>query len=158
MSLRVQKVEGEATRFHVESNSWCCTRCDATYNRKHRPKLQLGQQCPACLRRKDGRLKRAATLFGGKKWVHDENPDAPVGRLDHRWHLVDIAAFNLNGQCSCEYFCYAVGPQLRLLSPAAQGDAKLWCTHIAEARRFALDVALKAHEDARLGLREEEAA
>ena len=67
------------------------------------------------------------------------------GVMRERFHLVDIAEFNSNGICSCEFFECGHGPKLRGMSSVEQAMGKHRCQHIEAARSFALDVALKCH-------------
>ncbi len=118
--LRVIKIEGEATRFYVESQTLQCVnaQCSKLFNRRRRPDLWIGQACPKC----------------------------DVGTLDVRFHVVDLSCFNLNGECSCEYFAFSLGPKVSRLQPVDQGAGAHRCSHIEAARGFALDVSLRAHE------------
>lgn len=116
--LRVIKEDGSPTRFFVESNCLQCGnhQCVKLFNKYLKQGLHSGMKCPKC-----------------------------GGMLDHRWHLVDIAEFNGNGFCGCEFFAFRQQPLLTRATPAEQGMGKWRCKHIVAARDFALDVALRAH-------------
>lgn len=131
--MRVLKVEGEATRFHCESNSVQCVnpQCNKLFSKLSRAELHAGHKCPHC----------------------------GIGTLDLRFHLVDIVEHEGNGSCSCEYFQFAMRPKLSGMLPAERAMGKCRCTHIKAVRDFALDLAIKLHDieqhkDAR-GQREE---
>ena len=59
-------------------------------------------------------------------------------------HLVDIAAFDGNGECSCEQFTYSMRRTVELAHSSGQ-VARLRCWHIDEARETALALTLKQH-------------
>lgn len=128
--LRVKAIESEPTRFHVESGTLTCVnpQCGATYNRRTRHRLVADQRQPT-------------------DYLHigDKCPKCS-GYLDVRFMLVDIAANNLNGGCSCEFFSFVQGPALAKLLPSERAMGKCRCSHIEAARQFALDVALHANE------------
>lgn len=131
--MRVLKVDGEPTRFFVESASLQCVRpeCNKLFSKFKRPELHVGFKCPAC----------------------------GLGTLDLRFHTVDIADNEGNGCCSCEYFQFTMGPRLSGMLPNERREGKCRCSHIQAARNFALDLALyvhdiEQHKDAR-GQREE---
>lgn len=116
--LWVKAIPGEPTGFWVESNSLQCIKCSRLYNKLQR-KLHVGGPCP------------------------HEGCD---GTLDLRFHKVDIANWNQNGECSCEYFQIKLAPVLSRLPLPDQGAGLHRCHHIRAAREFALDVSLRAHE------------
>lgn len=131
--LRVLHVEGEPTRYRVESNSRECLSCGRLFNWLKRPGIRIGGACPRC-----------------------------GGVLDVRFHLVDLVAYNGSGQCSCEFFSFVLGPKVSRCLPHEQGDGKFRCSHIDAARDFFADTMLKAHEADRYAKagkqREEDAA
>lgn len=116
--MRVLKIESEPTRFFVESNSLQCVGCGKLFSKLKRPELHVSFKCPACGR----------------------------GILDLRFHTVDIADNEGNGQCSCEFFEFTMRPKLAGMLPNERREGKCRCSHIAAARNFALDVALFAHD------------
>lgn len=118
--LRVLKIPGEATRYHVESNTLECV-----LNRRHQ----------------FSRLRKRGIYIGGPC-----PKEGCPGTLDCRFHQVDISMYNLNGWCSCEYFAFGLEPKVSRMGPAEQGAGNHRCAHINAARDFALDVSLKAHE------------
>lgn len=117
--LRVVAIHGEPTRFYVESQSLqCCVHPeDHLFSRHRKPHLAIGGACPKC-----------------------------GGQLDVRFHLVDIALFNANGQCACEWFAFKLGPAVSRVPLPEQGAGKWRCSHIEAARNFALDLSLKQHD------------
>ena len=128
--LRVKAIPGEPTRFWVESNTLVCTspECSRTYNRKQRHRLVPNQSSPT-------------------DYLHIGDPCPVCGAtLDVRFHVVDIASNNCNGQCGCEFFSFTHAPALAKLLPSDRGMGKHRCSHIEAARQFALDVALHGHE------------
>jgi hypothetical protein len=120
--LRVKPVPGEATRFWVESNTLQCVvpECAKQFNRKLRSDLGIGSLCPSC----------------------------KAGKLDVRFHTVDLANYEPVGECSCEHFQFRLGPELSKMPPEQRAEkaALMRCSHIREARDFAIDLTLKAHE------------
>jgi len=137
--MRVIQVQGEPTRYHVESTSLECPKCGKLFPRlsnPHNALLRVGDQCPKCA--------------GGK--------------LDVRFHLVDVAVFHPVGQCSCEHWSFSLGKKVRRMSPkeleglTQQQARALRCTHIEAARTAAIDLTINQHERQRLGgnLRREE--
>lgn len=124
--MRVYQVQGEPTRFHVESTSLECPGCKKLFPRtdlKNRS-LRVGGQCPAC----------------------------GTGTLDIRFHLVDLACWRPVGQCSCEHFQFRLKQKVELVSPAtlkamSHNEAEaLRCSHIRAARDYALDLTVDQHE------------
>ena len=71
------------------------------------------------------------------------------GRLEVRFHVVDIAAHNMNGKCGCEYFEFALENVVAGLPPEIQGLGKYRCSHIDAVREFALDLTILNHEHRR---------
>lgn len=127
--LRVKAIQGEPTRFWVESNTLQCmnTRCAKLYTRHQRHRLIPKQSQPT------------SYLRSG-----DACPECGA-KLEKRYHVVDISSNHSNGSCGCEYFEFVHAPKLKNLSPAERGAGKHRCSHIIAAREFALDVALHAH-------------
>jgi hypothetical protein len=135
--MRVYSVVGEPTRYHVESTSLQCAKCNKTFGR-HDPRfkyLVIGDECPSCFEHLKG--------------------DEKCPTLDVRFHLVDLSEFRPIGRCTCEHFAFRLQAQLNKLSPSnlramTQGEAnKLRCTHIMAARELALDTTVEAHEQHR---------
>lgn len=126
--MKVQQIQGEPTRYHVQSTSLSCA-CGKRYSREQQVKLRLLPQgkCPAC-----------------------------NGVLDWHWHLVDLADFRPIGRCSCEHFAYRLQANIAKLPPhhlakMEQGEAaKLRCSHLNAARAFALDLTIEQHEQEQL--------
>lgn len=128
--LRVKAIPGEPTRFWVESGTLQCTdpQCGKSYNRRTRHRLIPGQAHPT-------------------DYLHIGDACPACGStLDVRFHVCDLAAFNNNGQCGCEFFSFVHAPALARMLPSEQGAGRCRCSHLEAARSFALDVALKAHE------------
>ena len=135
----VRQVNGEPTRFYVESSSLECPTCAALYSRLD-PKnnqLHVGSECPKCRKR----IAAERTPTGDK-----------AGTLDIRLHLVDVAVNHPVGRCSCEHWNFTLGPKVAKLTRAdlealTQGQARaLRCSHIEAARQAALDIAIGCHE------------
>lgn len=129
--LKVHPVQGEATRFYVESNTLECLNRECgkikayvfhprLFNRKEHPELQVGGRCPVC----------------------------KTGQLDVRFHQVDVSEYNCNGSCTCEHFVLnpKMEKKIKTLSPAEQAMGMCRCHHINEARDFALDLSIKGHQ------------
>lgn len=118
-------INGEPTRFWVQSSSLVCQSCEKTFSRlqSKNAKLIPGDPCPRC---------------GGK--------------LKTRYHLVDIACFWPLGQCSCEHWSFRLKGEIEALPPSAFGKLtqreadKLRCSHIEAARTCALNIAIRSHE------------
>ena len=133
-AVRVISVTGEPTVLHVESEHLQCVdpECSRLYPRKNTA-LHVGSCCPKC----------GATL-------------------DVRFHRVDVENYNLNGECSCEWFGVEFRPKLRGMNPDEQAAGRCRCTHIIFARAFLLDMSLTSHKQKRYadarGQREENAA
>lgn len=56
-------------------------------------------------------------------------------------HLVDLMAFNFNGQCDCENFLFRMRP---LLERGCAPDAELRCWHLKRARAHFTETMLRA--------------
>jgi len=130
--MRVIQVQGEPTRYHVESTSLECPSCGKLFPRLSNPRnsaLRVGDRCPKC----DG------------------------GKLDVRFHLVDVAADLPFGKCSCEYHTYTLGKKIRQLTQKQRSEltqrqqAALRCSHLEAARTAAIDLTINQHERQRLG-------
>ena len=115
--MRAKIIPGEPTRFHVSSNRYGCTECDARFLIIENSFMGEGQACPKC----------------GK------------GKIEWRYCLVDIAAFDLAGMCSCEWHQFSVAPKLKAMSKERRLLNPPRCAHIEYARNFSLDVLLKLH-------------
>ena len=72
------------------------------------------------------------------------------GRANVR-HLVDLAAFDWNGHCSCEYFEFNCLP---LLTRGAHAAMNLQCFHLLRARFYCFRELAKAVSDQYYKLRE----
>ena len=131
--LRVFPVPGEPTVFYVESSSAQCSKCSRVYKRYR------WAFCPDT---------------GGHRRVHRSNIVieglCPYrfgcdGTLQLRFHRVDIAAYDGNGQCGCESFEFSYGPLLSRTKPSLWMEAGLRCRHIQAAREYALDLSIRHH-------------
>jgi len=131
--MRVMQIEGEPTRYHVESSSLECVVCGRNFTRRD-PKnkaLRIGGPCPKCA---------------------EEGKEAT---LDTKFHLVDLSSYFPIGQCSCEHFQFRLLANISKLAPSvlrimSKGEAsKLRCTHIEAAREEALDKTIYHHEEHR---------
>lgn len=131
--LRVFPVPGEPTVYHVESSSAQCSSCSRVYKR------WKWAFCPDT-----GGHRRVP-----RKGVTIEGP-CPYrfgcdGKLQLRFHKVDIAAYNGNGQCGCETFEFSFGPALSKVRPSLWLESGLRCRHIQAARQYALDLTILNH-------------
>ena len=115
--LKVAHIEGEPTRFRVEGNSFRCSVCPARFLKRENSMMAVGMECPKCHK----------------------------GKIEERWHLVDIASLDTNGFCDCEWFQYSVLTKVKKMSREQRIAHPLTCAHIPIARAFALDVALNLH-------------
>lgn len=151
MILRVWPVPNEPTRFRVESHALQCTTCGKLYDRVQSECMEFtGRQRQ--LLRKVGvwdKVHKYIESYGGRYKVGDLCPKCE-GTLDIYTWLVDIASYNLNGECDCHHFRCALEPTLRNQIGSEQGMGKFRCSHIDAARDFALDLSLKLHEHNRL--------
>ena len=71
------------------------------------------------------------------------------GVVEEQWHLVDIAGWDRNGGCGCEYFEMCLEPLLSRMAPNERAAGPHRCRHIHAARDFALDLSLASHEHLR---------
>jgi DNA-directed RNA polymerase subunit RPC12/RpoP len=117
LMMHAKAIPGEPTRFHVSSNRYGCTECEARFLIIDNPFMAEGMACPKC----------------GK------------GRVELRYCLVDIAALTMNGQCSCEWFSYSIQPKVKLMSKERRLSNPVRCAHISYARSFCLNILLKLH-------------
>ena len=118
MHLMHAKVRiGEPTRFDVSSNRFGCTNCESRFLKIEHPFLDEGCKCPDC----------------GK------------GLIEERYHLVDLASYDLCGACSCEWHAFSITPKLRATTKEERLFRPKRCAHIEYARSFALNVLLKLH-------------
>ena len=115
--MHARIVPGEPTRFEVSSNRWGCTACEDRWLKIENPFMSEGQKCPSC----------------GK------------GKIEERFHLVDLASLDLAGCCSCEWHHYTIQPRLRNMTKEQRILKPQRCAHIEYARSFALNVLLKLH-------------
>lgn len=136
--MTVAQIQGEPTRFHVESGTLYCAKCKRQFNRRETRYrlLDEGDDCP--------------------------HPECQAEEaLRRRYHLVDVAAYHPVGQCACEHFSMRLVKEVEKLSPAAlhrltQGQQEdLRCTHIKAARQYALTLTIAQHERERLNGRKE---
>lgn len=128
--LRVKAIASEPTRFYCESGTLTCVnpQCGANYNRRTRHQLVAGQRQPT-----------------DYLCIGDKCPKCG-SYLDVRFLLVDIADFNGNGICACEWFQHELKKLLNKELPSEQAIGKHRCQHISAVRDFALDLSLKCHE------------
>ena len=128
--MRIFSIEGEPTRFRVESTSLECPECLKLFPRLQ-PKnkdLRIGDPCPAC----------------------------GQGKLDSRFHLVDLASCWPVGQCACESWKYNLLKKIKLIPAESLGSLTktqveaISCSHL-EAAWFAYGrAALARHEAHRM--------
>ena len=124
--LRVKAIQGEPTRFRVEGNSVQCGNCGRMFNTRLRTELGDGVGCPKC-----------------------------GAALRRRWHLCDIAAHDLAGECDCEFYQMTKLKEVRRMTKEERMSFDDRCHHLEAARTFALDVALHAHRKVNQVEREE---
>jgi hypothetical protein len=115
--LKVKAIPGEPSRFRVEGNSFRCSECPARFLKRENSMMREGMACPKCHK----------------------------GFIEERYHLVDIASYNTNGACSCEWFHYELAPKVKKMSKGQRLTNPLRCAHISIARSFCLDVLLELH-------------
>lgn len=148
--LHVKPVHGEPTCYEVESHHMQCTGPECR-------KLTARAPDPVWFNRRQQdflagvglwtRAERAlAKLREG--WKSDGQCRRCGAALEPRWHRVDVAALDLNGFCTCEYFECALGKAARQATKPERQAGKFRCSHIEAARDFALDLSLAAHERA----------
>jgi len=128
--VRIFPIEGEPTRFRVESTSLECPACAKLFPRLQ-PKnkdLRIGDQCPAC----------------------------GHGKLDARFHLTDIAVCYPVGRCECESWKYNLLKRIKLVPKERLGELThtqihgLRCSHLETAwTEYALR-SVVAHEAERM--------
>jgi hypothetical protein len=119
MNLMHAKVRiGEPTRFDVSSNRWGCTECESRFLKIEHPFLDEGCKCPDC----------------GK------------GLIEERYHLVDLASWDLAGQCSCEWHAFSIVPKLKAMTRERRLMNPPRCAHIEYARNFCIDFLLKLNQ------------
>lgn len=108
--MRIFPIEGEPTRFRVESTSLECPACAKLFPRLQ-PKnkdLRIGDQCPAC----------------------------GHGKLDARFHLTDVAVCKPIGRCECESWRYNLLKWIKEIPPDKLGSLthtqihRLRCSHL----------------------------
>lgn len=115
--MHAKVIPGEPTRFYVSSNRYGCTECNARFLISENSFMGEGMACPKCGR----------------------------GKVELRYHLCDIAAYDLAGMCSCEWHQFSVKPKLDKMSKERRLSNPIRCAHLEYARNFALDVLLKLH-------------
>ena len=115
--LRVKHIPGENVRVYVEGNSFRCTECPARFLKREHSMMKEGMECPKCHK----------------------------GKIDERWHIVDVSSYDLNGACSCEFFSFDIAPKVKKMSRAQRLTYPKRCSHIEIARSFVLDVTLSLH-------------
>lgn len=92
--------------------------------------------CPRC-----SKIRKADKYAAG-------DPCPTCGEeVEERWHIVDIAGYDANGTCSCEFFQFRLEPIIVRL-PAGSLERHR-CSHIQASRDFALDVYLGAYARSR---------
>ena len=149
--LRVKPIEGEPTSFMVESDEVQCVNPECSKLLKKTPKLashftarqEATLRFAGVWRKVEGTIR----LLTSRPTIASGDPCPKCGAaLGERWHRVDLTAGGFNGVCSCEYFAFALGPEVRKLSKADQALGIHRCQHISAARDFALDARLMAEE------------
>lgn len=134
--MKVSQIQGEPTRFHVESATLECAKCGKQFNRRETrySRLPIDGDCPKCMAEES---------------------------LRERHHLVDLACYHPVGQCSCEHFSMRLIKEVEKLSPIGltrlthNQQESLRCTHIAAARQYALNLTVGQYERERLKGRQE---
>lgn len=169
MILMVRAIAGEPTCFEVESFHLQCAnpRCQKTIKRFPDLLVEFSARQRAVLQFV-GVWNRVAVVVRGLRAKAFRQPGDPCprcgGALEARWHKVDIARCDLNGECGCEHFQMTLFKELKRLTKAQRALGPFRCAHIEAAREFALDVAVAGHEKQRLlingrnGQKEEHAA
>lgn len=122
--MKVKPIDREPTRFFVEGKTLVCSNanldrqigCQFIAKSSAKNPLSAGDPCPKC-----GNLD---------------------GVLVPRTHLVDIAAYNGNGKCACEFFDFRLRPKVEAMNRAQRQEVRLRCGHIFAARDHALDALL----------------
>lgn len=111
--MRIFPIDGERTRYRVESTSLECPACAKLFPRlqpKNRD-LRIGDACPVC----------------------------GQGKLDARFHLVDIAVCWPVGKCECESWKYNLLKRIKLIPADKLGSLThaqihgLRCSHLETA-------------------------
>lgn len=145
--LRVKAIPGEPTCYHVESAELQCKNPECAQLYKTLPPMLVwfSKRQKEFLRFAGVWTKIDKILSGLKKPIMRPGDQCKKcgNVVDHRWHRVDISAYNLNGECGCEKFYYDYGPALRR-GGAVCGEHR--CSHIEAARDFALDLSLASHQ------------
>jgi len=153
MILTVKPVPGEPTCFMVESYTLQCQNCNRLVRRFPVNMVWFSEKQKMLLKFVGVWIKIEAVLEKLKQNRANVSGDqCPKcgGVLEMRLHKVDIARFNCNGECGCEYFTTTLQKELRKLKPAEQALGLHRCSHIEAARDFAIDVAIAGHEHLRL--------
>ena len=116
---KVVPIDREPTCYWVESDTLRCNRCNSRFDRTIPKNSSLGP--------------------------HNHCPKCQTGQLVLRWHRVDIAALDCNGECGCERFEHSLGPLARGVTIELRQAGKYRCKHIDAAREIALDISLRYH-------------
>ena len=156
--MTVYPVQGEPTRFRVESSSLECPRCGVLYSRLQLKwsTLRPGSECPKCRRQVEDRRRPGYPACALEATV--------VAKLDVRTHLVDVESHHPVGQCTCEHWGFTLGPKVKAMTRAQrealtqQQARNLRCSHIEAARTAAIDIAIGCHKRERGNNREREEA
>jgi ssDNA-binding Zn-finger/Zn-ribbon topoisomerase 1 len=72
-------------------------------------------------------------------------PDCGRGKIELRWHLVDIGSYDGAGMCSCEWWAFSVKKKLDNMTKERRLIKPIRCGHIDVARTFCLDMLLRLH-------------
>jgi len=153
MILTVKPIKGEPTCFLVESYTLRCISCSRLLRRFPANMVWFSEKQKALLGFAGVWTKVETTLEKLKQnranTAGDQCPKCG-GVLEMRFHKVDIAGYNCNGECGCEYFAVTLQKQLRQ-APKSEWNLGLHrCSHIEAARDFAIDVVVTSHEYHRL--------
>lgn len=169
MILTVKSIAREPTCFLVESFELQCVNPQCGKIVKRFPELMVDfSSRQRALLRFTGVWNRVSVIVVGLKLKAFRQPGEQCPKcgaaLDNRWHKVDIARNDLNGECGCEHFQFTLRKELRKVSKEDRAMGLCRCAHIEAARDFAIDVAVATHEQYRLavngkkGQKEEHAA
>lgn len=153
MILTVKPIRGEPTCFYVESYTLQCTNCTKLVRRFPVNMVWFSEKQKMLLKFVGVWAKIEAALEKlSQNRVNVSGDQCPkcAGVMEMRFHKVDIARFNCNGECGCEYFTTTLQKELRKLSASEQALGLFRCSHIEAARDFAVDVAVAGHEHQRL--------
>lgn len=130
-TLQVLPIPGERTVFVVEGAGVECTVCGRYYKRwRYRLNYSTGYHEPVARR---GR--QAGDPCPYRRGC--------AGKLDRRWHRVDILSWGGHGGCACEKFDLGLRVELSKTRPSTWVEGRFRCEHIDEARTFAVDLAIR---------------